>query len=104
MFIFDRGRKVWIMVPRGATFKREESMKDDGRPGVQLDRTIMYDVLVYDTEVDDLGLHVETKWQERMYLRCIGQHIFGNPEYFPVPRILIFEPIIKHGAKCALLR
>lgn len=97
VFIFDRGRKVWIMVRRGATFKREESMKDGGRPGVQLYRPIMYDVLVYDTEVDDLGLHVETKWQERMYLRCIGQHIFRNPEYFPAARILTFDPIIKHG-------
>jgi hypothetical protein len=54
-------------------------------------------VLVYDTEVDDLGLHVETKWQERMYLGSIGQHIFGNPEYFPAARILNFDPI-KHGA------
>ena len=25
VFIFDRGRKVWIMVRRGATFKREEA-------------------------------------------------------------------------------
>jgi hypothetical protein len=33
VFIFDRGRKVWIMVRRGATFRREESMKDGGRPG-----------------------------------------------------------------------
>jgi GNAT superfamily N-acetyltransferase len=97
VFIFDRGRKVWIMVRRGATFRREESMKDGGRPGVQFYRPLMYDVLVYDTEVDDLGLHVETKWQARLYLRCIGQHIFSDPEYFPAARKLIFDPIIKHG-------
>ena len=75
VFIFDHGRKVWILVRRGATFRREESMKDGGQPGVQFYRPMMYDVLVYDTETDDLGLHVETKWQERMYLRCIGQHV-----------------------------
>jgi hypothetical protein len=41
VFIFDRGRKVWIMVRRGATFKREESMKDGGWPGVQFYRPLM---------------------------------------------------------------
>ena len=70
---------------------------DGGQPGVQLYRPLMYDVLVYDTEVDDLGLHVETKWQERLYLRCIGQHIFSDPAHFPAARRLIFDPIIKQG-------
>ena len=98
VFIFDHGRKVWILARRGATFKREESMKDGGQPGVQFYRPMMYDVLVYDTETDDLGLHVEAKWQERMYLSCIGQHIFHNPEYFPAARILTFAPIIERGA------
>jgi hypothetical protein len=97
-FIFDHGRKVWILARRGATFRREESMKDGGQPGVQFYRPMMYDVLVYDTETDDLGLHVETRWQERMYLSGIGQHIFRNPEYFPSARILTLDPIIKHGA------
>ncbi len=104
VFIFDHGRKVWILTRRGATFRREESMKDGGHPGVQFYRPMMYDVLVYNTETDDLGLHVETRWQERMYLSCIGQHIFRNPEYFPAARILTFDPIIKHGAdalRCA---
>jgi hypothetical protein len=98
VFIFDHGRKVWILARRGATFRREESMKDGGQPGVQFYRPMMYDVLVYDTETDDLGLHVETRWQERMYLSCIGQHIFRNPKYFPAARILTFDPIIRRGA------
>jgi hypothetical protein len=98
VFIFDHGRKVWILTRRGATFRREESMKDGGQPGVQFFRPMMYDVLVYDTETDDLGLHVETKWQERMYLSCIGQHIFRTPRYFPAARSLTFDPIIERGA------
>jgi hypothetical protein len=98
VFIFDHGRKVWILARRGATFRREESMKDGGQPGVQFYRPMMYDVLVYDTDTDDLGLHVETRWQERMYLSCIGQHIFRNPKYFPAARILTFDPIIRRGA------
>jgi hypothetical protein len=98
VFIFDHGRKVWILARRGATFKREESIKDTGQPGVQFYRPMMYDVLVYDTETDDLGLHVEARWQERMYLSCIGQHIFRNPQYFPAARILTFDPIIERGA------
>jgi hypothetical protein len=98
VFIFDHGRKVWILARRGATFRREESMKDGGQPGVQFYRPMMYDVLVYDTETDDLGLHVETRWQERMYLSCIGQHLFRDPQYFPSARMLTFDPIIKRGA------
>jgi hypothetical protein len=98
VFIFDHGRKVWILARRGATFRREESMKDGGQPGVQFYRPMIYDVLVYDTETDDLGLHVETRWQERMYLSCIGQHLFRDPQYFPASRMLTFDPIIKRGA------
>jgi hypothetical protein len=104
VFIFDHGRKVWILTRRGATLRREESMKDGGQPGAQFFRPMMYDVLVYDTETDDLGLHVETKWQERMYLSCIGQHVFRNQQYFPAARNLTFEPVVKRGAdalRCA---
>jgi hypothetical protein len=99
VFIFDHGRKVWILVRRGATFRRDESMKEGGPPAIQFYRPVMYDVLLYDTETDDIGLHVETRWQERMYLRCLGQHVFGDPEYFPSARILSFDPLIRHGAR-----
>ena len=99
VFIFDHGREVWILVRRGATFRREESMEGGGEPGVQLYRPMMYDVLVYDTETDDLGLHVETKWQERLYLRCIGQYVFNDPDYFPAEREISFDPLVTHGAR-----
>jgi hypothetical protein len=104
VFIFDHGRKVWILVRRGATFKRDESMKEGGQPGIEFYRPMMYDVFLYDSEADEIGLHVETQWQERLYLRCLGQHIFRNPQYFPAARILTFAPIIERGAdalRCA---
>jgi hypothetical protein len=97
VFIFDHGRKVWILVRRGATFKRDESMKEGGQPGIEFYRPMMYDVFLYDTETDEIGLHVETQWQERMYLRCFGQHIFRDPAYFPSARILSFRPLIERG-------
>ena len=104
VFIFDHGREVWILVRRGATFRREESMEGGGEPGVQLYRPMMYDVLVYDTETDDLGLHVEAKWQERLYLRCIGQYVFNDPDYFPAEREISFDPLVTSWGTSAELR
>jgi hypothetical protein len=99
VFVFDRGREAWILIRRGGTFRREESIAAGGEPGIELFRPIEYDVLLYDTEEDEIGLQLKTKWQEKLYLRCIGQHIFCDPNYFPAKRDITFEPLIRYGGQ-----
>ena len=102
VFVIDRDRKAWITIRRGGSFRREESMKQGGQAGMQAFRPVEYDVLVYDIDTDDLGLHVQTKWQTELYLRSVGEHIFGGADYFREMRKISFDPIIKEGAKALL--
>ena len=82
VFVFDHGRKVWILIRHGMPFKREGSVKA-GKSSSEYYRPEIHDVLIYDTEVDDIGVHAGTKGERDLYLRLIGLHLFGDAEYFP---------------------
>jgi hypothetical protein len=96
VFIFDHGRKVWILIRHGMPFKREGSVKE-GKSSVEYYRPEVHDVLIYDTEMDDLGVHTGTKGERDLYLRQIGEHLFGNPDYFPQADKFALNPLIEHG-------
>lgn len=97
VFVFDNGRKVWILVRHGMPFRREGSVRQGGRSSVEYYRPEIHDVLIYDTEMDDLGVHAGTKGEQDLYLRQIGAHLFGDPEYFPRADKFTLDPLIKHG-------
>ncbi len=97
VFVFPRGREVWIMVRRGGTLQRHEAKGEDGKPKVGVVRPLEYDVILYDTETDEIGLNVQTKWQEKLYLPAIGKHFFNNENYFPHKCVLTFQPLIVGG-------
>ena len=93
-----RVAEVSIIVRRGATFRREESMKDAPAGSAALPTH----------DVRRAGLRHRNrrsrsargaKWQERLYLRCIGQYVFGDPDYFPAEREISFDPLVRHGAR-----
>ena len=97
VFVFPRGREVWIMVRRGGTLQRQEAKGEDGTPKVGVVRPLEYDVLLYDTETDEIGLNAQTKWQEKLYLPAIGNYLFNNESYFPHQCVLTFQPLIESG-------
>ena len=66
VFVFDHGRKVWILIRHGMPFKREGSVKA-GKSSSEYDRPEIHDVLIYDTEVDDIGVHAGTKGERDLY-------------------------------------
>jgi hypothetical protein len=96
VFVFDHGRKVWILVRHGMPFKREGSVKK-GKSSAEYYRPEIHDVLIYDTEVDDIGVHAGSKGERDLYLRQIGQHLFGGPEYFPQADKFTLHPLIERG-------
>lgn len=104
VFVFPRGREVWIMVRRGGTLQRHEAKGLDGRPKVGVVRPLEYDVLLYDTETDEIGLNVQTKWQEKLYLPAIGKHLFNDESYFPHQCALTFQPLIESGSEALFCR
>ena len=102
VFVFPRGREVWIMVRRGGTLQRHEARGEDGKPKIGVVRPLEYDVLLYDTETDEIGLNVQTNWQEKLYLHSIGKHFFSNENYFPRQCTLTFQPLIMYGPEALL--
>ena len=96
VFVFDHGRKVWILIRHGMPFKREGSLKA-GKSSFEYYRPEIHDVLIYDTEVDDIGVHAGTKGERDLYLRLIGLHLFGDPEYFPRADKFTLAPLIDRG-------
>jgi hypothetical protein len=96
VFVFDHGRKVWILIRHGMPFKREGSVKA-GKSSSEYYRPEIHDVLIYDTEVDDIGVHAGTKGERDLYLRLIGQHLFGDAEYFPQADKFTLAPLIERG-------
>jgi hypothetical protein len=96
VFVFDHSRKVWILIRHGTPFKREGSVKE-GKSSVEYYRPEVHDVLIYDTEMDDIGVHAGTKGERDLYLRQIGEHLFGDPDYFPQADKFTLAPLIENG-------
>jgi hypothetical protein len=99
VMIFDHGRRVWIVVRRGATFKQEGSTKNR-KSSLQYYRPEIYDVLFYDTESDLISVHAEPKWLRDLYRGSIGAYAFGDPSYFPPGEWLTLDPLVHDGPAC----
>ena len=96
VFVFDRGTKVWIAIRHGQTFRREGSIRN-GESSVEYYRPEKHDVLIYDTEVDNIGVHAATKGETNLYLERVGRHFFGDPDYFPSAARFTLEPLFEDG-------
>jgi hypothetical protein len=99
VMIFDHGRRVWIVVRRGATFKQEGSTKNR-KSSLQFYRPEIYDVLFYDTESDLISIHADAAWLRDLYRSCIGAYAFGDPSYFPPGEWLTLDPLFRDGPAC----
>ncbi len=102
IFLFPRGKKVWILIRHGLHMRREASHLKDGKSGSEFYRPQQHDVLIYDTSSDELGVHANTKGEVKLYLACLGRLVFGNEEYFPPAEKFSLTPLIEDGAKSLL--
>ena len=97
VFVFNRGRKVWILVRHGASMRREASHNDDGTSSTEFYRPQKHDVIIYDNVHDEIGVHCDTKGERILYLKCFGKHLFGNEDYFPCDPKFSLQPLVDSG-------
>ena len=73
VFIFDQSSKILIVVRHGLPFRREGSLRD-GRPSIEFFRPEIHDVLVYDPDFDEIGVHVHSRTvgEQKLYLAARG--------------------------------
>lgn len=96
MFIFPQSEKAYLVVRHGAPMRREGSLRNGVR-GVAYYRPEVHDVLVYDMEMDLLGLKAGSKSEKTLYRAVVGAALFGNAEYFATPFKLTLDPLRAHG-------
>ena len=99
VFIFDQISKVLIVVRHGLPFRREGSQRD-GKSAIEFYRPEIHDVLIYDAEFDEIGVHVHSRTlgEQKLYLSAIGRHLFGDEGYFPSDGRFTLDPLVERGA------
>ena len=97
LLVFIHRPIVWILVRHGRPMRREASHGDDGTSKTEFYRPQQHDILIYDEQADEIGVHAETVGERKLYLRVLGQHLFGDADYFPqVPKYTL-APLVEHG-------
>jgi len=98
LFIFRHPPNVWLLVRHGQFMRREASHRDDGTSATEFYRPQRHDVLIYDETHDEIGVHADTKGEKTLYLRTLGDVLFGDRDYFPsVPKYTL-APLVELGA------
>ena len=59
--MFPQENRIWILVRHGQPMRREGEHKEDGKDGIAFYRPQKDDVLIYDAEIDEIGVNAETK-------------------------------------------
>ena len=88
-----------IVVRHGLPFRREGSRRD-GKSAIEFYRPEIHDVLIYDPEFDEIGVHVHSRTigEQKLYLAAVGRHLFGDEEYFPSDDRFTLDPLVERGA------
>ena len=68
LFIFRHPPCVWLLIRHGLPMRREASHGDDGNAGTEFYRPQQHDVLIYDENTDEMGVHALTKGERNLYL------------------------------------
>lgn len=102
IFFFPQLPHVWILVRHGMPMRREPSHQDDGGSKIEFYRPQQHDVLIYDTDHDEIAVHANTKGEIKLYLSCLGRMLFGDEGYFPKDDKYNLSPLIERGPDCLL--
>lgn len=99
VFVFpdEANGKAWILVRHGMSMKREGATKDGESSSVYY-RPEVHDVLVYDANLDEVGIHTGTKGERTLYRKVFGAHLFKDDAYFPDGEKFTLQPLIDDGA------
>lgn len=94
---FRRDRRVWMLVRHGLPMRREGKHQDSGETATELYRPQQHDVLVYDEDSGEIGVHTSTKGETGLYLNTLGFILFNDPDHFEKDPKYNFEPLLNYG-------
>ena len=98
LFVFPHPPIIWLLVRHGLPMRREASHRDDGTAGTAFYRPQQHDVITYDENTDEIGIHAGIVGERKLYLRTIGGILFGDEGYFPQTPKFTLEPLVEQGA------
>jgi hypothetical protein len=99
LYCFDDQERTWLTIRHGQTMRREAIHQEDGSVGSELYRPQRHDVLIYDPSTGELGINAGTKGERALYLRTLGEVMYGDADRFPSRDKYSLEPLIADGAK-----
>ena len=97
VFTFRRDKRVWMLVRHGLPMRREGNHQDTGETETEFYRPQQHDVLVYDEQTGEIGVHTSTKGETELYLHTIGFILFDDPDHFPPAAKYSFDPLLNDG-------
>lgn len=79
---FPHGTRVSIVIKYGMPLKREMKIENGDSESIFY-HPQKHDLLIYNCTLDEISVKTDNKkGQEETYLRAIGEHVFGDPDYF----------------------
>lgn len=97
IFEFPRGDKVWLLVRHGMPMRREGKHQEDGETGIAFYRPQLHDVMIYDSQTDEIGVNAGTKGERDLYLKTFGDVLFGSETYFDLSERYSLDPLREFG-------
>ena len=97
VFVFPHESRIWILIRHGMPMRREGEHKEDGKDSIAFYRPQKDDVLIYDAEVNEIGVNAGTKGERELYLETIGAVLFGDAAHFELAERYNLQPLIDHG-------
>ncbi len=97
VFVFPQENRIWILVRHGQPMRREGEHKEDGKDGIAFYRPQKDDVLIYDAEINEIGVNAGTKGERNLYLETISAVLFDDETHFDPADRYNLQPLLDHG-------
>jgi hypothetical protein len=86
------GTEHRFLVRHGDPIQRVGTVDRGTMQGIVL-RPVVFDMIVYNEERDELAICAKTLRDKEAYCRAFGLHLFGRDDYFPPERKYTLEPL-----------
>jgi hypothetical protein len=94
VWMYKRPEELWFLVRHGLASRRQEVISGSGSETLIV-RLGEYDVVVYNVERGDIRIHGNGQKEVEMLRMKFGQHLFGDPEFFPGGAKFTLAPLIR---------
>ncbi len=101
--IYNQSDSVWFLVRHGEPYKFENVIKE-GESGCIFFRPEKFDVIVFEPQTGEIRINARTKGERELYRTMLGQHLFGDPEFFGERSRFILEPLARDGQAALVCR